>query len=337
MIEHKGTRSIETARLLLRRMRESDAYDAYDRWQADADVARYMRWTPVTSLAEARKDMAEGVASYSDTRYRWGIARKEDDRVIGSISAPHIDAWDETAEVGYCLGHAFWGQGYAAEALEAVIHYLFFDVGLNRVSACHSLANPASGRVMQKAGMVREGSARQYYRAMPGLQDVDLYGIVKDMLYQPGADFAFAGPGELTDGDLALVCTKRSPAIPEKGWVPSYHFTMRANGQDVGSINLRIGMTLGLYYSGQIGYSVAEAHRGQGYAGRACRLLRPLMRHHGYREVLITNDYTNTASRRVCEKLGARLARVADVPDWHDLYTTGSHRECIWAWPVTEE
>lgn len=55
---------------------------------------------------------------------------------------------------GYCLGRAFWGQGYATEALQATTDYFFQTSGIQELWATHATANPASGRVMQKIGFV---------------------------------------------------------------------------------------------------------------------------------------------------------------------------------------
>ena len=142
----------------------------------------------------------------------------------------------------------------------------------------------------------------------------------------------FIEPGELTDEEIALVCTKKTPAIPEKKWVPSYTFEIRKGGARVGETNLRIGYTEGLYFGGQIGYHIDEAFRGHDYAGKACRLLIPVMRAHGMDTALITNNVNNVASRRVCEKLGARLVRKAELPEWHDLYKAGERYVNVFEW-----
>ncbi|MCL2811411.1 MAG: GNAT family N-acetyltransferase [Clostridia bacterium] len=152
--------------------------------------------------------------------------------------------------------------------------------------------------------------------------------------FHPAPFVEFFETGELQDEDLTLVCVQKQPARPDIGYVPAYLYELRAEGKRAGEISLRIGMTDSLYYGGQIGYAVEPEFRRRGYAGRACKLLLPLIRRHGYQKILITNDHANTASRRVCEKLGARLVRVAELPQWHDLYKEGQRHECIWVWNV---
>lgn len=130
------------------------------------------------------------------------------------------------------------------------------------------------------------------------------------------------------------MCIVKKPAIPEKKKVPAYDFEIRNNNNRVGEINLRIGYTDGLYYGGQIGYCVDEKHRGHGYAEKACHLLIPIIRAHGMKIVLITNNHTNIASKRTCEKLGAKLIRIAPLPEWHDLYKDGVRLQNIFEWSV---
>ena len=156
----------------------------------------------------------------------------------------------------------------------------------------------------------------KYYNAMPCVFD--------DFIEVP----------ELSDGVIQLVCTAEEPGNPEKKWVPAYKFTICVGSENVGQIDLRIGYTDSLYYSGQIGYGVDEQHRGNGYAGRACRLLLPIAKAHGMKKLLITNDHTNIASRRVCEKLGAKFIRTARMAQWHDLYKEGRRFSNIFEWSV---
>lgn len=138
----------------------------------------------------------------------------------------------------------------------------------------------------------------------------------------------------LSDRELSLVCVEKQDAVPEKKYVPGYLFQVYRGNESIGDVHLRIGYTDGLYYGGQVGYNIDEAHRGNGYAGRACRLLVPVAKAHGMQKLLITNSHTNTASMRVCEKLGAKLLRTAPLPQWHELYQKGQRFENIYEWDI---
>jgi len=150
----------------------------------------------------------------------------------------------------------------------------------------------------------------------------------------PVVFFGFIDVPELTDGEIELVCVATKSAIPEKNWVPSYEFEIRRDGRRIGEMNLRVGYTDSLYYGGHIGYAVDERHRGHGYAAKACRLLVPVIRAHGMKKVIITNEYSNIASKRTCEKLGAKFIRVARIPEWHDLYKEGQRFLNIFEWSM---
>jgi len=148
--------------------------------------------------------------------------------------------------------------------------------------------------------------------------------------------YEFAGfiDSYLSNGEIHLECTKQSPADPVKKYVPAYHFDIKKADEKVGEINLRIGYTEGLYYGGNIGYGIEETYRGNGYAVEACKLVSSIAKGHGMRILFITNDALNTASRRVCEKLGAQFIEKVALPEWTDLYKEGQRFSNIFAWEI---
>ena len=165
----------------------------------------------------------------------------------------------------------------------------------------------------------------------------DEWEIQKEIAYYnalPCLFEAFIEVPPLADDEIFLVCEEKSPAKPEKKWLPGYSFAICKSGEKIGNISLRIGYSEGLYYGGQIGYSIDEAHRGKNYAAKACQLLLPIARAHGMIKLLITNDVENHASRRVCEKLGARLIRTARLPEWTDMYKEGQRFLNIFEWDL---
>ena len=84
-----------------------------------------------------------------------------------------------SCELGYSLARPLWGRGYMTEALRRVIAFTFDTMDMNRIEAQHELANPASGRVMEKCGMRREGILRQRLYNKGQYVDVALYAILR--------------------------------------------------------------------------------------------------------------------------------------------------------------
>lgn len=117
--------------------------------------------------------------------------------------------------------------------------------------------------------------------------------------------------------------------------VPGYTFWMRlapdfpAPVRIAGSIGLRLGRTPSIeMYFGHLGYHVLPPARGHHFAQRACRLLFPLARAHGYFTLWITCNPDNLASRRTCEHLGATLVDTVAVPHDNPLYQQGDRQKC---------
>jgi predicted acetyltransferase len=143
--------------------------------------------------------------------------------------------------------------------------------------------------------------------------------------------FTFLKPGPLTDGEVQLVLVYERPGDPLVGRVPSYVFDIarRAGRVVVGRIEFRVGNTCHVTkYAGHIGYRVEPGYRGNRYAARACRLLLPLARRHGFQTLWITCDPTNLASRRTCELAGATLVEIIDLPKHTDMYRWGERQKC---------
>ena len=88
---------------------------------------------------------------------------REGGTLVGSI-ALHPNARDDNGEIGYWIGRPYWGQGYATEAAREVVRYGFEELGLHRVHANHLGSNPASGKVLEKVGMTREGTRPEHYK-----------------------------------------------------------------------------------------------------------------------------------------------------------------------------
>lgn len=170
--------TLETKRLILRRLTLHDAADIYA-YSSDEEVARHVLWSAQRSVAEARDYCRWMMRRYrQDEPSSWGIALKRTGRVVGTIGYMAYNEENATVEIGYSLARELWNQGYTTEALMRVIDYTFEAMDVNRIEAQHELTNPASGRVMEKCGMRREGVLRQRLYNKGKFVDVALYAIL---------------------------------------------------------------------------------------------------------------------------------------------------------------
>lgn len=162
MLNHSGTKRLETDRLVLRRFVKSDAEPMFNNWASRAEVTKYVTWFPHKNVEETQQIVDVWVEEYSeDDRYQWAIVLKSTNEPIGSIGVVRQNEDARSAEMGYCIGNDYWHQGYTSEALYCVMNYLFVEIGFNRIAALHDVRNPNSGAVMKKCGMEYEGTHRE--------------------------------------------------------------------------------------------------------------------------------------------------------------------------------
>jgi ribosomal-protein-alanine N-acetyltransferase len=151
-MNHKGTQTLKTERLVLRKILPEDAERMY-LWMGDPEVCRYERWTPRESSGYTRGYINAVLQYEREDDYQWGI--ELDGGLIGSVCVVGVNDFDQKAIIGYCIAEKYWSCGYATEAACAVLDFMFTEVGINRIEASHSINNMASGRVLQKAGFLR--------------------------------------------------------------------------------------------------------------------------------------------------------------------------------------
>lgn len=178
LTHHKGTVTLRTERLILRKFKEEDYKDIFE-WASNPKVTRYLSYPTHKSLADS-KNIAKFWADASEKidNYNWAI--ELDGKVIGNISVvKHDELWE--AGIGWQIDAPYWNQGIMTEAATAVFDFLFHEVGFHRISAGHDTRNPASGKVMEKLSMQKEGLFRQfYYKDGFGTGDSQKYGILKE-------------------------------------------------------------------------------------------------------------------------------------------------------------
>ncbi len=178
-MEHKGTKQLETERLILRKFRIEDAEDMFNNWASDPEVTKFMTWEPYVNVDDVR-GYIESCIDYADEKcYNWIIEYKQTGKAIGSISVVEIREDTACANVGYCIGRKYWHKGVTTEAFNRVIKFLFEEVGLNRIEATHDVNNPHSGGVIKKCGLKYEGTLRKAGLNNQGICDMSIYSILK--------------------------------------------------------------------------------------------------------------------------------------------------------------
>ncbi len=106
------------------------------------------------------------------------VTLREDRKLVGAVGL-QLEKKHHCAELGYWTGREYWGQGYATEAAQALVAYGFNELGLHRIYARHFRRNPASGRVMQKLGMIHEGTLREHVLHWGQYEDLEYYGLLE--------------------------------------------------------------------------------------------------------------------------------------------------------------
>ena len=344
-------KALETERLILRKYKEDD-FAAVHSYGSIAENTTYMLFGP-NSEEQTRDYIANAIREAEDTpvvNYRYAVTLKDTGKLIGGCD---IHITDNAGEIGWIIHRDYWSRGYGTEIGKELLRYSFDELKLWRITARCDADNTGSYRIMEKIGMRREGlffDVRPPHKQSGRKRSDELhYAILKDewdtqkeIAFYNALPYTFDGfldVPDLYNRVIHLICTKKSPGNPEKNWKPSYHFVICKGRKKIGNIDIRVGYGGGekddnLYYGGHIGYGIDEKYRGNGYAAEACRLLLPIAKAHKMTKLLITNNYTNTASKRVCEKLGARLIRTARLPEWNDLYKEGQRFVNVFEWSV---
>ncbi len=171
--------NLDTDRLLLRPFLLSDAPDV-QRLAGNWAIAD----TTLNVPHPYEDGMAEAWISTHQAKFEAGelvvfaITLKADSELVGAIGF-QVDRSFDRAELGYWIGEPFWGLGYCTEAATSIVEYGFAKLELFRLHAGHLERNPASGRVLQKIGMLKEGIARQHIKKWGKFEDLVLYGLLR--------------------------------------------------------------------------------------------------------------------------------------------------------------
>lgn len=168
---------------MLRRPRLVDAHAIFATYACDPEVTRYLAWHPHESVATTVQYVQSALDDWAGggETLTWLLCESgHDDAPIGAITLRTHTTYK--GDLGYVLARRFWGRGLMAEAVAAIIDLGLREDALYRVSAMCDVENQASARVMEKAGMTREGTLRRYAvhpNRSPQPRDVHVYAICR--------------------------------------------------------------------------------------------------------------------------------------------------------------
>ncbi|MEH1864033.1 MAG: GNAT family protein [Nostoc sp.] len=171
---------LETQRLILRDFVESD-WQAVHQYASDDEVVRYLTFGP-NSEEDTKNFLQREISLQGEEprqHFALAVTLKTQQQLIGICRISVQDIYNKTGSIGYCFTKKFWGQGYATEAVKAVVSFGFQELSLHRIFAtCHP-ENIASARVMQKIGMQQEGYLREHHWIKGEWRDSWLYAILE--------------------------------------------------------------------------------------------------------------------------------------------------------------
>ena len=171
--------TINADRVSLRSIDDHDV-DAFYAIYSHPEVMRYWSFPALTNPDQAAKLISEIHDGFQkQALLKWGVARRTDDLLIGSITLFNLDFTHRRAEIGYALGRDYWRQGYMHEALSAVISYAFDELGFHRIEADVDPRNDASIRTVERLGFQREGYLRERWQVGGEIQDALFFGLLR--------------------------------------------------------------------------------------------------------------------------------------------------------------
>ncbi len=178
MIDSDKLPTIPANRVVLRWLENDDVESLFSIF-SHREVARYWSSPPLPSLAHAKELLTEIRDCFEKkSLFQWGVARADNNLIVGTCTLASLDPSNRRAEVGFALGHAHWGQGYITEALTALFHFAFNELNLHRIEADVDPRNAASIKALERLGFQREGHLRERWIVNGEIQDALYYGLL---------------------------------------------------------------------------------------------------------------------------------------------------------------
>lgn len=173
-----GFPQLKTERFILRRIEASDAREIYHYFSKD-EVTEYYDLDSFTDIQQAIDLIERWNNRFQEGKsIRWGIARKEDNKLIGSCGYHNWAKEHFKAEIGYEVTPEQWRQGVITEVLKPILSYGFEQMNLHRIEAFYDPANTASQKSLAKAGFKVEGVLKECFFEKGKFVDAEICSLL---------------------------------------------------------------------------------------------------------------------------------------------------------------
>lgn len=164
-MQHFGTKNFETKRLICRQFISEDYEDMFKNWVANPNIQLEYGEPVYSTISQVKGLLTEYIDSYRKPDfYRWAIVEKSSNQNIGQIAFCRVYSDCKIAEIEYCIGESFWGNGYAGEALDGLIDFTFNNTDFMKLEAYHRCENMKSGKVLEKSQMHVTDTVERFVR-----------------------------------------------------------------------------------------------------------------------------------------------------------------------------
>jgi [ribosomal protein S5]-alanine N-acetyltransferase len=151
---------LETERLLMRPIARGDALAIFAGYAQDPEVVRYLTWRPHRRLTDTEAYIGRCLATPPERVRTYALVGRAEARLLGAFDLRRPEP--HRLDFGYVLARAFWARGLMTEALSATVGWAMATPEIWRIGSVCDGDNLASARVMEKAGLIREGVLRRW-------------------------------------------------------------------------------------------------------------------------------------------------------------------------------
>lgn len=178
-MKHLGTKTLETDRLLLRRIYKEDAKEIFEGFINQEDYLYFFNKEPRTLNEEINS--LEGIdEKYENLElYNWVIVQKDENKIIGRVSL-NVENYNECVEVNYVVDKRYENNGYMTEALKRIIDFCLNEMQVNRFQAGCVVENIKSKHVIDNCNMNQEGILKKYIKLPDGYHDMYMFSIINE-------------------------------------------------------------------------------------------------------------------------------------------------------------